>query len=271
MIRDVNLNSKEWCDLVFEGKNQSYGAYELRRTSPQRHIKALIIVVIVCLLIILLPLVLDKVLPEPQEEAIEETVKMTEVDLNKPKPEQNVQEIEAPPPPELKAAIKFTPPVIDKNASDEETMRTQEEVTKSDKIIFSEDIKGSDSENAVDPNTLVKVEQVTAKPVEVEVLTFAEVMPSYPGGTKELYAFLSKQMIYPPAAAEEGVQGRVVVHFAVGTDGSISQIKVIKPVDPRLDAEAIRLVKLMPKWIPGAQNGKPVSVYYTLPVVFKMQ
>ncbi len=270
-LKDVNLNSQEWCDMVFEGKNQAFGAYQLRKTSPERHIRALIIVAVACLLIIFLPLLLDQVLPEKQAEAIEEVVKMTEVDLNKPKPEQNVQEIEAPPPPELKAAIKFTPPVIDKNAPDEDNMRTQEEVTKSDKIIFSEDIKGSDSENAVDPNTLNKVEQVTAKQAEPEIRQFAEVMPSFPGGEKELYAFLGKHMNYPPAALEEGVQGRVAVRFAVGTDGSITKVTVVKSLDPRLDAEAIRLVNIMPKWIPGTQNGKAVAVYYTLPVLFKIR
>ncbi len=270
-LKDVNLNSQEWCDMVFEGKNQAFGAYQLRKTSPDRHIKALIIVASACLLIIFLPLLLDQVLPEKSEAPIEEVVKMTEVDLNKPKPEQNVQEIEAPPPPELKAAIKFTPPVISKDANDEDNMRTQEEVTKSDKIIFSEDIKGSDSDNAVDPNTLKDVKEVTAKPAEPEVLQFAEVMPSYPGGDKELYAFLGKEMNYPPSALEEGVQGRVVVRFAVGVNGTISQVQVVKKIDPRLDEEAIRLVNKMPKWRPGTQNGKPVAVYFTLPVLFKIR
>ncbi len=98
-----------------------------------------------------------------------------------------------------------------------------------------------------------------------------EQMPQFPGGEKEMYAFMRKEMTYPPSALEERVQGRVVVRFVVGANGGIREIKVVQKVDPRLDEEAVRLVKQMPKWMPAKdENGAAVSVYHTLPVIFKI-
>ena len=96
-------------------------------------------------------------------------------------------------------------------------------------------------------------------------------MPSFPGGLNGLMTFLSQNMVYPVTAQENGVQGRVIVSFVVETDGSITDVKVARSVDPSLDREAMRVVKAMPKWTPGKKDGKPVRVKYTVPVVFRLQ
>ena len=93
-------------------------------------------------------------------------------------------------------------------------------------------------------------------------------MPSFPGGLNGLMTFLSQNMVYPVTAQENGVQGRVTVSFVVETDGSITDVKVARSVDPSLDREAMRVVKAMPKWTPGKKDGKPVRVKYTVPMVF---
>lgn len=93
-------------------------------------------------------------------------------------------------------------------------------------------------------------------------------MPSFPGGLNGLMTFLSQNMVYPVTAQENGVQGRVIVSFVVETDGSITDVKVARSVDPSLDREAMRVVKAMPKWTPGKKDGKPVRVKYTVPIVF---
>lgn len=93
-------------------------------------------------------------------------------------------------------------------------------------------------------------------------------MPSFPGGLNGLITFLSQNMVYPVTAQENGVQGRVIVSFVVETDGSITDVKVARSVDPSLDREAMRVVKAMPKWTPGKKDGKPVRVKYTVPMVF---
>ena len=96
-------------------------------------------------------------------------------------------------------------------------------------------------------------------------------MPSFPGGTAALMKYLSENVKYPEQAEKESIQGRVVCKFAVGEDGSISDITVAKSVDPLLDAEAVRVIELMPEWIPGKQNGQPSKASFTLPITFRLE
>ena len=97
-----------------------------------------------------------------------------------------------------------------------------------------------------------------------------EQMPQYPGGMQAMAEFLQTNMKYPEDAAKQKVEGRVMVQFVVETDGSISDVHVAKQVFPSLDAEAIRVVQSMPKWMPGKKKGKVVRVRYNLPIVFRM-
>ena len=103
-----------------------------------------------------------------------------------------------------------------------------------------------------------------------KVETIVEQMPEYPGGKPALISYIQNNIKYPQDAAKQGVHGRVVLKFVVETDGSISDIEVIKSVFPSLDAEGLRLVKSMPKWTPGKQDGKPVRVRYILPISFNL-
>ena len=96
-------------------------------------------------------------------------------------------------------------------------------------------------------------------------------MPEFPGGQQELMNFLMKNMKYPKEATDKGTQGRVIVQFVVDKDGSVVEPKVVKSVSPELDQEALRVVKKMPKWQPGKQNGEVVRVTYTIPVSFRLQ
>ena len=95
-------------------------------------------------------------------------------------------------------------------------------------------------------------------------------MPQYLGGPSALFEYLSQNIKYPSVAEENGVQGRVLVTFVVERDGTITDVRVVKSVDPSLDKEAQRVVNSMPRWIPGKQNGSPVRVKYTVPVTFKL-
>ncbi len=97
-----------------------------------------------------------------------------------------------------------------------------------------------------------------------------EVAPEFPGGINALVKFLSDNLKYPTVCKELKIQGKVLVKFTVKSDGSIGNVRVTKSVDTRLDKEAIRLVKSMPRWTPGTQDGKPVSVEFTLPINFKL-
>ena len=101
-----------------------------------------------------------------------------------------------------------------------------------------------------------------------KVYDVVEQMPSFPGG--DVMAWLSQNITYPNIAAKNGVQGRVVVQFVIEKDGSVTDVHAVKKVDPSLDREAERVVRSMPRWSPGRQNGAPVRVKYTLPVTFKL-
>ena len=125
-----------------------------------------------------------------------------------------------------------------------------------------------------------EVEVVIAAPVEAPVeeedeevvFMVVETMPEFPGGTQQLFKFLSENVKYPVIAQENGIQGRVVCQFTVNKDGSIVDVEVVRSGgDASLDKEAVRVIKSMPKWKPGKQRGKPVRVKYTVPVSFKLQ
>lgn len=104
-----------------------------------------------------------------------------------------------------------------------------------------------------------------------EPLDVVEQMPEFPGGQVELMKFIASNVKYPVKAQKEGVQGRVLVQFIIEKDGTVSGPKVVHAVNKYLDAEAVRVVKAMPKWKPGMQKGQPVRVNFTLPVTFKLQ
>ena len=118
--------------------------------------------------------------------------------------------------------------------------------------------------------TKVEVEE-TEEPQEEVIFQVVEEMPQFPGGLGEAMKFLAKNIKYPVEAQQAKIEGRVIVRFVVGRDGSVSNVEVVRGVSPELDAEAVRVVSLMPKWIPGKQRGKAVAVKYTMPIMFRLQ
>ena len=128
---------------------------------------------------------------------------------------------------------------------------------------------------SVDPNkkvaAVVDVPKVKEEPQEKVIFQVVEEMPQFPGGMGEAMKFLAKNIKYPVSAQQAKIEGRVIVQFVVERDGSISDIHTVRSVSPELDAEAVRVVSLMPKWIPGKQRGKAVAVKYTMPIMFRLQ
>ena len=271
-MNNIDLNSKQWCELVFEGKNHDFGAYEMRRDSAARHNKAMLIVTILAIVVILLPLIIRFVAPKKEAEE-----KMTEVTTLSKLPPAEVKQEEfkkpdAPPPPPLKSSLKFTAPVIkkDEEVRDEDEIKSQHELAETKVTISIADVKGNDEEHGKDIADLKQV--VTQAPEEEEkVFDMVEQMPTFPGGTNELMKYIADHLKYPTIAQENGVEGRVICQFVVSSDGRVRDAKVVKTLDPYCDKEAIRVIMSMPKWIPGKQNGKAVSVKYTVPIVFRLQ
>ena len=273
----LDLISNEWTDLVFEGRNQEYGAYKLRKGTTKRNIWSIIIVGLAAVLLYLGLQLQHMVEANRQVEntqaielsALEQKKKEAKVEKKeqvKVEPEKVVEKV--------KSSVKFTAPVIKKdNEVKEEDEIKLDEVEKSNKAVGAFTVEGNDE---VGGEVLKAKEEIAApeppKPVEEnKVFDVVEQMPSFPGGMGALMSWLGQNIKYPVIAAENGVQGRVIVQFVVEKDGSITDVKIAKSVDPSLDKEATRVVSSMPHWIAGRQNGNPVRVKYTVPVTFKLQ
>lgn len=282
MAKDVDLTSREWREIVFEGKNKDFGAYKLRESSPARHTKAIVWVVIcVAIILVLLILSVSGVFSKPEEEQIttatvqeiatveteEEEIEEEEEQFQMPEPEEVVA------PEEVANQQQVTDLLIveDEKIEEDKQVKNQEDVLNNEAAVGAVDI----TEGTNDLNKIIVKEEVIAAPkVEEEQpmnIAMVEQKPEFNGGEAAMYKWLSENIVYPSAASEEGVQGRVVVEFVVGKDGSITNVRVLRPRHPALDKEAVRVVKAMPKWIPGRNNGQPVKVTYTLPVTFKLQ
>lgn len=267
----IDLTSSAWCDLIFADKNKAYGAYKMRENSPKRHNIAVILVAVIALVGFSIPTLIKMATPK-QKEVMTEVTTLSQ--LEEPEVKQDeMKRIEpvAPPPPALKSSIKFTAPVIKKDADvrDEDEIKSQQELTQTKVSISIADVKGNDEANGKD---IADLKQVVTQAVEEEkVFDMVEQMPQFPGGQTEMMQYISKNMKYPTIAQENGTQGRVTCQFVVGADGRVRDVNVLRGVDPYLDKEAIRVIMSMPKWIPGKQNGKAVSVKYTIPVMFRLQ
>ena len=274
----IDLISNEWADIVFQGRNKVYGAYQLRRGTSKRNIWSMVFVAAVAAVAYLGLAAYNsyqaaqKAKFEAEMEAsLIETKKQAKVEkkTEAPKVEQ-VQKVE-----KVKSSIAFTPPVIKKDSEvkPEEEMKTQDELKETKTAIGAFDVKGNDEAGGT---VLKAVEDIaTPEPPKQEeqnkVFDVVEQQPQYPGGMGALNQWLGSNIKYPVMAAENGIEGRVVVQFVVERDGSVSGVHVVRGVDPSLDKEATRVVSAMPKWIPGKQNGSAVRVKYTVPVTFRLQ
>ena len=273
----IDLIDNSWVDLVFEGKNKKYGAYQLRKDTGKRNVKAMILVfatIITIMVALWAKVAIENALPK--KVAIETDVELSQLAQKKEakveRKEPGKFEIEQKVVEKVKSSVKFTAPEIKKDdeVKPEDELKSQDELAKSTTAIGSFDVKGNDESEG----EVLKAKEVIAQELpkeEEKVFDVVEQMPSFPGGPQALFEYLSKNIKYPAVAEENGVQGRVIVTFVVERDGSITDVKVIKSVDPSLDKEASRVVRGMPHWIPGKQNGSAVRVKYTVPVTFTLQ
>lgn len=274
----IDLISNEWTDLVFEGRNQAYGAYKLRKGTAKRNVWALIIVGLAAALLYL-GLQLQKMAEANKKVENTQAVELAKLNTEKKEAKVEKKEIIKQEPEkvveQVKSSVKFTAPVIKKDSEvNEEDEIKLDEVQKSDKAVGAFTVEGNDEVGGA----VLKAKEDIAAPEppkhvveETKIFIVVEQMPMYPGGDGALMGYLRDNIHYPTVAAENGVQGRVVVGFVVERDGSITDVKILRGVDPSLDREAMRVVKNMPKWTPGKQNGSAVRVKYQVPVSFRLQ
>lgn len=260
----LDIIKNQWLDIVFEGRNKIYGAYELRKANTKTTVKALIIGSVIFAVAVAAPLIAS-FLPDSSEDDVNKDIKIATVKLPPKKEEVKPNEPPPPPPPPKVDQVKFVKPVVAKANEVTEDPPKIEELK--DKKVGSETIKG-------DPDAVLTVDEPvgtgTAAVVEEDNQVYntagIEVKPDFPGGIEKFYKFVGNNYKTPE---EEGLKGKVYVTFVVEKDGSLTDIKVLRDIGYGTGAEAIRVLKKCPKWTPGEQNGKKVRVLYSLPITIQ--
>ena len=278
-MTQIDLISNEWSDLLFENRNKEYGAYVLRRQTSNRNVASILAILVFVAAIVGLLVAKSayddykrKLLPAYDNAIIVSALpnKAPEVKRAEPVRQEDVEKVVK----EVISSIKFTAPVIrkDSEVDPDEEMRTQEELMSSKLTIAVFDvISNSETGEVLRAKEALVTETVKPKEEENKIFTIVEQMPSFPGGDAALMQYLAKNIKYPAVAEDMGIQGRVICQFVIERDGSVSDVRIARGVDPSLDKEAMRVVSAMPKWIPGRQNGQFVRVKYSLPVNFRLQ
>lgn len=291
----IDLYDPKWVDMVFADKNKAYGAYQLRKSVSQRNIKALVILLVAAFigggyLAYQIKKHKDELAAQEayaakMELAALEQAKKEQAERKKQQKKEEPKKVEPEKVvPETRATVKFTAPVIKDDKEVKEEMPPMVKMNRETKAIGTETKDGADDRNIVaDRSTVATPEQIIPKiekpvaeapkveapkeDIEKKIFTFAEQQPTFKGNVQ---AWLTSHLNYPASAADNNIQGKVVVKFVVGRDGSVSRAEVVRGVDPALDREALRVVNSMPKWNPGMNNGQPANVWFQLPITFKL-
>jgi protein TonB len=259
----LDIFTNQWLDIVFEGKNKTYGAYELRKSNTKTTVRALIIGAVLFSVLVAAPLIMS-LLPDSSGDDDSLDTKIVTMKLP-PKKEEPKKDLPPPPPPPPKVdQVKFVKPVV---AKAEEVTEEPPKITEiKDKKLGNETIKG-------DPDAELTVEPVGNGPAAVveednSIYNTAgiEVKPDFPGGMEKFYKFVGNNYQTPE---EDGLKGKVYVTFVVEKDGSLTDIKVLRDIGYGTGKEAIRVLNKCPKWTPGEQNGKKVRVLYSLPITIQ--
>jgi protein TonB len=245
-------------DIVFETRNKEYGAYKIRKKYNRNVMIALLIGTIIIATAIITPYLkasADVNRAKRAERQVE--IKMENLD----QPQENVEPPPPPPPPvETVRQMAYVAPVVVDSIKPEDVkqMMTADQAQVE---VKNEDVQVQEQVQ----------EEVKEEEAPQEVFVVVEEMPKFPGDEKALFDFIYANIQYPEIAKENNIQGRVILRFCVTYKGGVDQVSILKPVDPSLDNEAIRVIKMLPTWKPGKQGGKPVNVWYSVPVVFQLK
>jgi periplasmic protein TonB len=259
MAKD-NTKAPAFDDIVFESRNKEYGAYKLRKKYKPTVILALGIGIVIISTLIITPYLNAKAAENKSKRAeYEVQVKMEALDA----PAEQVAPPPPPPPPpaDVVQQAKYIPPVV------VDSIKPEDEVQ-----LMTADEAETVVQNTEVVDVPVEVQQEVQEEEAEEVpFVVVEEMPMFPGGDAELLKYIGENTIYPEVAKENNIQGRVIVRFCVTAKGGVSQVSVLKGVDPELDKEAIRVVNTLPPFKPGKQGGKPVPVWYMVPITFTLK
>ncbi len=247
-------------DIVFETRNKEYGAYKLRKRYNRNVVISLLIGIIILGTAVITPYINAKA-AENRQSRKERQVEIKMENLDQPAEAAPPPPPPPPPPADVVQQQKYVPPVVVDSVKPEDV-----------KQLMTADEAQTEVKNTevVEVQQNVKEEVQEAEPEEVPFVVVEE-MPSFPGGDAALLKYIGEHTNYPEVAKENNIQGRVIVRFCVTAKGGVSQVSVLKGVDPELDKEAMRVVTTLPAFKPGKQGGKPVPVWYMVPITFTLK
>jgi protein TonB len=261
----TQVKPARWEDLVFESRNKAYGAYQIRYVYGKHLIWGIIITILVSGLALGYPKIKELLASKNDDDVVvTRTVKYTDL-LPPPPIDKNT-----PPPPEIdipkvQKQIKFLPPkVTEKEVVEEEPMPTIDEIKQND--VGATDIEGTTEVIFEEPVAAVVKEEED----EDKVFLVVEQPAEFDGGMAAMYKYIGKNLKYPASARRMGIEGSVFISFIVDKAGVISDVQVVKGISADCDKEAARVVKGMPNWKPGKQNGRAVKSKFVLPIKFKL-
>ena len=259
MERDLN-RIPSFDDIVFENRNKEYGAYKLRKKYNRNVIISLITGLVLMSIAIITPYLNAKA-AENKAKRSERQVEIKMENLDQPT-ETVAPPLPPPPPPQdVVQQARYIPPVVVDSVKPEETIQ----------LMTADQAQVEVQNEEVVEEVQVVAEEVQEDVDEAEPFYVVEEMPMFPGGDAAIQKYIGDNVIYPEVAKENNIQGRVIVKFCVTPTGGVDQVSVLKGVDPELDVEVVRVVKTLPKFKPEKQGGKPVPVWYTIPINFQLK
>src|SRR5918993_454060 len=260
-------------DIVFEGRNKEYGAYELRKTYNRRLIIAIVGMAVLCALLFLGYILASTISPDDEKAIVVQDVQLEELKQEEKKELPPPPPPKPPDPPKVEMA-KFTPPKIVKDEEVKEDEKPPEVEKLEDTKISIVNQEGVKDEGIVAP-PIDDGKGVVEAPKKVEedydkTFTKVEIESSYPGGPGAWSRYLNKSLRYPQEAIDNEIQGTVVVQFIVDKEGNVSEVQAISG-PKELHEEAARVIKKSGKWQPAVQNGRQVKSYKKQPIVFRLE
>ena len=253
------MKTSDFNEIVFENRNKEYGAYAIRKSYKKAMTIAVSISTIVLLMAVSFPLIAGYL----KKERI--VVDSTVVSVNLINPNDKVAPPVLPPPPKPIETVKLKP-FVAPTVSDDDSLDVDFGVDPD--LVINNPIDTSET-------NIVVIDSLENKKVKIidDVSTVPMIvseMPEYIGGDNARMEFIAGNVVYPTMAKEVGIQGTVYIKFIVEPDGTMSHIELLRGIGGGCDEEALRVIKMLPKWIPGKQNGNPVRVWFTLPIRFKL-
>lgn len=267
--------SKEWNDVLFEGRNQAYGAYQMRANVGKRNIKALLSLLVLFALIglaiaavkgfeaISASLGNDQAMELQNVEAEEEEEE--EVYQEEQKQDDTPMETVT----EMASSIQFTVPEITDTPAEDKELLAQQKAQEAKAKMGEFNFQGNDEASTnikSDQKQLGAVAQSGGGEGEAKVFTYVEQMPVFPGGEAALQRYVTDHYKIPAVLLEEGVHTTIMVRFVVNENGSVGDVQILKGYDSAADKEAKRVISSLPRFTPGRQQGKPVKVWYQMPI-----